>query len=132
MAVWKHRNKWRAEIYVDGMRIAARSGFERKKDAPSWHDTITVQYRVDPTKFEKVKDQKSFEDLFTMFTELHLPTIRPSTQQRYLIDIDQRIAPFFAHMKLERISSTMIESFKIQWMGQLKPKSVNNCLLHSS
>ena len=128
MAVWKQKNKWRAEVYVEGRRIATRGGFDRKKDAQNWHDEITVQYRVDPTKFDKQKDPKAFEDLLEMFKKLHLPTVRPLTQQRYLIDIEQRIAPFFAHMKLGKISTPLIESFKVELMGELKPKSVNNCL----
>jgi len=128
MAVWKQRSKWRAEVYVVGRRIAARSGFEREKDAQNWHDEITVQYRIDPNQFEKKEDPKTFEDLLEMFKKLHLPTIRPLTKIRYLVDIDQRISPFFAHMQLEKISTPLIETFKIELMGKLKPKSVNNCL----
>jgi integrase len=127
MAVWKDKNKLRAEVYGGRRRIACKSGFERRKDAQIWHDAIAMQYRTKPEDFEQVESM-TFDELLELFKNLHLPTIRLSTQERYMIDIRHRILPFFGGMKLDRITSSMIEAFKIDIMRRLNPKSVNHTL----
>lgn len=123
MAIYRHRDKWRCEVFVDGRRVASKSGFDRQRDAKDWHDDKRRAF----SETAKPKDH-TFEELLGHFKGWHLPSIRPGTRTRYLVDIDQRIEPFFRYMKLERIDATMVETFKAKCAEKLSPKSVNNCL----
>ena len=123
MAVFKRGSTWKAEVFRDGRRVASKSGFARQKEAREWHD----QQRLSDSDTARPKDHV-FEELMQHFKTWHLPSVRHGTKVRYLVDIDQRIEPFFRFMKLERIDAQMIEAFKAECSKNLSPKSVNNCL----
>lgn len=126
MAIYRRGSGWKAEVFRNGIRIASKSGFERQRDAKDWHDEKLRNFRSDGSGLSK--KEHSFEVLLKHFKDWHLPGIRPGTRTRYLVDIDQRIEPFFKFMKLERIDAAMIEAFKAECSENLAPKSVNNCL----
>lgn len=123
MTVSRMRDKWRAEVFVGGRRVASRSGFSRKRDADDWHAATKAALKDGPPV-----TATTFEELLTHFRGWHLPKVRPGTKRRYEVDIDQRIAPYFRHMRLGDISGGMVEQFAADCQKTLKPKSVNNCL----
>ena len=131
MAIEKFRNAWRAYVYVDGKKVMSKSGFKNKTEAKAWHDRQKANFN--PAKVEK-KKKTAFEVLLTDFETLHLPTIKPETKRRYLVDINYRIQPFFQFYPLEQLKSIHFERFKVKIMSPtpngstLTPKSINNCL----
>lgn len=123
MTIFRVRDKWRAEIFADGKRVASKSGFLRRADAKDWHDTRAREFRD-----HGAPTASTFEDLLVHFKGWHLPSVRGGTKTRYLVDIDQRIEPFFRYRRLEDVTPKMIEAFKAECAAKLSPKSVNNCL----
>ncbi len=123
MTVFKRRDKWRAEVFINGKRVASRSGFVRKRDADDWHDQTRQALRDGPRVTEA-----TFEELLGHFRTWHLQKVRPGTRRRYEVDIEQRIAPFFRHMRLSDITEAFIEQFMANCQKSLAPKSVNNCM----
>ncbi|MBM4222383.1 MAG: site-specific integrase [Gammaproteobacteria bacterium] len=154
MSTYQYGKKWRADIHIKGMKVAAQSGFNSKEEAQAWHDKEKQRIKSlsKPTESKKsengfalsiernfIDDSKnqtlsnlynqiSFDDLWERFKILHLPTIRKSTQDRYILDVEYRIRPFFKNYPLDQISQIIIESFKINLLQRLSPKSSNNCL----
>ncbi len=126
MAVYKSRNKWRAEVSINGKRIATKGGFNRKIDALRWHEDTIFKYRSQKEVLaEKIYNMR---DLISKFHELHLPYIKTSTKDRYLLDIEKRIVPFFCSINLNKIDGILLEHFKSSIVSKMSPKSVNNCL----
>lgn len=126
MAVYRYQEKWRADVFLKGKRIATKSGFRTKGEAVDWLEKTRQHYRLSP--LEK-RQAYTFENLVTEFSTKHLTTVRESTRDRYRNDIDLRIVPFFQFFKLEDITPNAVEEFKSSLMGTMEPKSVNNCLM---
>ncbi len=130
MAVFKFRNKWRAVVYLNGKPVASKSGFEKKTGpggAQAWHDERLQSYRGGESV--AVDAPATFAELLEKFEKRHLTNCRPGTATRYKVDIDQRIAPFFRYLILDRLAPGLLEDFKSKCIKDgLKPKSVNNCL----
>jgi len=127
MSVFKERKKWRAEVYVNGRRIASKSGFLSKKQAKKWHDVTLGTYATKTIESDYFKEYV-FEDLIDRFERVHMATIRQGTATRYLIDINYRIRPYFQYYKLNRITIDQIEEFRATLCKEVSHKSVNNCL----
>jgi integrase len=98
--------------------------FERKAHARAWMARMGVEYNGEKPQ----SPESTYEDLLEKFTMDHLPTIKESTRDRYLIDIRLRITPYFRFMKLSQMKPATLESFRAQLLRQLTHKSVNNCL----
>ena len=125
MSVLKSRDRWRAEVFVGGRRVASKSGFQKKSKAQTWHDETAARYRAG----ELVDtDLKTFDQLLERFERLHLPTVRPSSRTRYETDIEKRIRPFFCFLRLDQLKPELLEEFRRQVASQLTPKSANVCL----
>jgi integrase len=126
MAIYPYRGGFRAQVYVRGVVVASATGFRKKSEAKAWHDKTKLDHG---SESKEKKEPATYEELLALFKERHLKAISPGTATRYQLDIDQRITGFFRFQKLERITPSMLETFKTKLMGSgLKPKSVNNCL----
>lgn len=123
MSVFRSRDKWRAEVFVDGRRVAGKSGFARQREAKTWHDE-----KLRALAKGEVERVFTFEELLAQFRAWHLKGIRPGTRTRYEVDIKERLEPTFRFMRLDRITGGMIEEAKAKWATEIAPKSVNNCL----
>jgi integrase len=123
MNVFRDRDKWRAQVFVDGKRVATQGGFERKSEAKAWHDATLRARKEGPPQSEA-----TFEELLTHFRGWHLPKVRPGTKRRYEVDLKERIVPFFSHRRLADITPRLLEEFAKECQSKLSPKSVNNCL----
>ena len=126
MAVFKCGNVWRAEVFVNSKKVATKSGFRNKTEARIWHDNFKVKF--DP---EKVTDNKTFqfEELAEKFMATHLPTIRPGTSERYMIDIKYRIMPYFNYRPLDKITPLLIDEFRSSLQkGNLSINSINKAM----
>ncbi len=122
MSVFRSGDKWRAEVFLKGKRVASRAGFDLKREADSWHEMTKAAL-----KNGKPQSAATFEELLEHFRKWHLPKVRPGTKRRYEVDLKERIEPFFRFMRLAEITPAMIEEFGSQCQKTLKPKSVNNC-----
>lgn len=129
MSVYKSRDKWRAEVYFKGKRIKGEGGFRNKTEAKKWHDTV-LGALLNGGEIELPPQglQGSFDDLLSRFEEIHLKTIRKGTADRYLIDINYRIKPYFQYRELEQINKIQIEQFKTELLETVSVKSANNCI----
>lgn len=127
MSIYKCKNNWKAEIWIDNKRMTGKAGFATKAEARDWHDRTIIEYRMDPNQSVKAK-QVIFDDLLEKYQEIHLPTVASMTRMRYLTDIDQRIRPFFQYRPVESITPMLVESFRADVMKKLSSKSVNNCI----
>lgn len=126
MAVFRHRDKWKAQVWVNQRRVASKSGFRTKKDAERWHNEKAHAFAEGGLPMIS-PEEKTFDDLVEKYRETRLETMGKSTRDRYLVDIEGRIKPFFRFMKLSRITPLMIEEFRAKVIGEgLEPKSVNN------
>jgi integrase len=123
MTVFRVKDKWRAEVFVHGKRVASRADFTRKTAAQDWHDVTKRAHKDGPPKSEA-----TFEELLTHFRGWHLPKVRPGTKRRYEVDLKERIVPFFSHRRLADITPRLLEEFAKECQSKLSPKSVNNCL----
>ena len=90
MSIYKYKDNWKAEIWIDNRRITGKSGFPTKLDAKAWHDRTVMQYRTDPDQLNKPK-QVLFDELLAKYQEIHLPSVSSVTASRYQVDIDHRI-----------------------------------------
>lgn len=123
MAVFRHRDKWKAVVWNDGKKIASKSGFSRKSDAKAWHDDTLRRIRQDGTIPES---SPRFEDLVAKFREWHLPSVSPGTRAAYETDLRLRIEPFFRFRRIASITPADIEGFRAACQKTLtKPRSVN-------
>jgi integrase len=125
VAVFRFRNSWKAEVFVDGRRVKTKC-FKRKQDGERWHDETKARLRNEPFALQALSYH--FEDLVRKFSDAHLSTVRPETAKRYSVDLQRRIAPYFRYRKLSSITSEMIEEFKRDISKDLGGKSINNCL----
>lgn len=126
MTVYRYRKKWRAQVFLNGERVASKSGFERKSDADAWHDEIVSQHRRGDVAAKAIEYR--FDELLERFEKFHLPTLSRGTQVRYLVEIDNRIRPHFRFYPLHKISPEMLEAFKADVREKLSPPSANFCL----
>ena len=127
MAVYRHRDSWKVDIYVGGKRVKRKSGFTRKSDAEDFEQNYLRRFKENPEQFDQ-REEYTFEQLLARFKTDHFPKIKSSTARRYSLDIEERIEPYFQFMKLKRIEPHIIEEFQTSLVGKMKPKSVNNCL----
>ena len=129
MTVYRYKENWKAEVWVNKKRIASRSGFATKPEAQKWHDVTIGGFHRDPDAcLVKSTPSRTFEDLLEKYLTEHLPTVRVGTQVRYRLDIEQRIRPFFEFSPLNRIDAARIENFRASLMKtDLSRKSINNC-----
>jgi integrase len=126
MSIYRYKNNWKAEVWIDHRRLGSKSGFSTKAEAKAWHDQKVMDYRIKPIK--AVKEKKIlFDELLEKYSAIHLSSISPMTRTRYLVDINHRIRPFFKHKVLENITPMSIEAFRSSMMKELSHKSVNNC-----
>lgn len=121
MAIYKFRDKWRAELNVKGRRLATRT-FNRKLEAEVW---LAEQKSAHNGCREDIVVGATLEDAVKRFESFHLPTLSKSSQARYQTEIDRRIRPYFRYTRLDRITQTAIESFKSDLGRCLKPKAAN-------
>jgi integrase len=127
ISIYKYKNGWKAEIWIDRKRITGRSGFETKAAAKKWHDLTVIQFENDPGSLSKTK-VPTFDDLLQRFIEIHLPTVAEGTRKRYHLDIDRRIRDHFQFLPLDKITKIDIETFRAGIMTDLSVKSVNMCM----
>lgn len=125
MSIYKYRDKWRAEVFVNGKRVASRGGFERRKEASDWRDEERRRRREGGGERAP---EFTFDALLAKFESHHMPTVRPNTRNRYTVDIKMRLLPYFRYYPLPKITTELIEDFKAEIAKTLSPKSVNNCL----
>lgn len=126
MAVFRSKNKWKAQVWIEGKRVKSKS-FERKVDAIRWFERSRLGFENDSA--HSITDRSTFDDLVLRFRRDHLPSVRPETAKRYRVDIERRVHSYFQYRKLSSITSEMIEEFKLSITSQMRsPKSVNNCL----
>lgn len=125
MSIYKCRDKWRAEVWLKGKRVDSQSGFESQKAAKEWRERRRVELRA--AGGERPSELK-FEALVAKFEARHLSTVRPLTRQRYLVDIQRRLLPFFKYRSVSSITPVLVEEFRDEIVTKLSPKSVNNCL----
>ena len=126
MSIYKRQSTWRAEVFIQGKRIARKGGFRKKADAQRWKDLTTQAFLQKPSEFEQCKFK--LQELIARFQEIHLQYVKPSTRDRYMVDIDHRITPYFQNIALDNIDSLLLESFKSSLVPKLAPKSLNNCI----
>ncbi len=112
-------------MFVNGRRVASKSGFKTKGAAEIWYDTTKAAYRSGSVDVRKAA---TIDEALRRFEMYHLPTVRPGTRTRYVVDLEYRIKPFFRFMRLDDVTPQLLEVFKQKISGELKPKSVNNCL----
>lgn len=125
MSVFKQRDKYRAQVFIEGVRVASKGGFERRKDAQAWHDATVVALREKPDG--QVTEGVTFEDLCRHFEQWHLPHVRAATQRRYKNDL-RHMREFFKYCQLKAITPALLERFKGELSKKLAPKTVNDCL----
>ncbi len=127
MSVYRKGKYWRADVYSKGKRVAWKDGFLSKRLAMKWHNIASGQLTLGQNDLSASKAY-SFEDLLENFESKHLPTVRRGTSDRYKIDINYRIRPFFQYYKLSKITVSVVEEFRARIMKDISRKSVNNCL----
>lgn len=126
MTVYRRGKNWEAQVYVKGKRAYFKGGFTSKRAAEKWQN-LTLHRIMLVEGDEAIVKAATFDDLIALYCEIHLPTIRTGTATRYMIDINQRILPFFQFYKLYNINQFLIEEFKTKIIHELSQKSVNNC-----
>jgi integrase len=136
MSVFKDKNKWRAVIHLDGVRIKSKGGFETQSEAQDWHDTEFDRLTKKKADGETIEQERKkpgaktilFDELWERFEIVHLPTIRTATKVRYELDFKYRIQPHFQGMELSKITQITVEDFKVEMLKKISIKSMNNCL----
>ena len=129
MAIAKTANGYRAELYVDNVRVDSQRGFKNKTEAKRWLEKARVEYERNPvTSKSAKKSDPTFDDLLATYQKLHLPKVEEQTKDRYMIDINLRILPAFKFFKLRNITAGMVMEFQASLLSKLSPKSVNNCV----
>jgi integrase len=126
MSIYKCKNNWKAEVWIDNKRMTGKAGFTSKAEAKDWHDRALLDFRGNANQYLKPKSQL-FEELLEKYEANHLPTISVETRRRYRSDIDYRIKDYFRYRPLDSITPMLVESFRGKIMKELEPKSVNNC-----
>lgn len=126
MSVYRYRKSWKADVYVNGKRIAAKGGFDSRRKAKNWHDMTSGLHKTGNAEISV--GNYTFNELLERFERTHMSTIRSGTATRYQVDIKYRIRPFFEFYKLSQITIDRVEEFRAKLARELSYKSVNNCL----
>ena len=74
MSIYKRKNTWRAEVWIDSKRIVTKRGFSTKGEARAWHDQTTLEFSKNPSSFAK-EEKILFDELLDKYVSIHLPTI---------------------------------------------------------
>lgn len=126
MAVYKYRGRWRAEVFVNGVRVAGMTKKNwRRPEAQAWHDATATLFRTGGAETNR---KVSFEDALKAFRDRHLPTVSRRTAARYESDIKTHIEPFFRHYPIKKLDTALFDKFKVHLGKRLAPKSANGCL----
>src|SRR4051794_24555461 len=111
MSIYKHKGKWRAEVWNEDRRLASKAGFETKELAKAWFNRISIDFKLNAETLRPAK-KHTFKDLLENYQKIHMPTISAETRRRYLTDIDFRIREYFQYLQLDSITPLMIETFR--------------------
>jgi integrase len=122
MTIHRFRNRWRAEIYVNGKRVASRADFERRADAKEWHDEQEKLWKAG----EGIDRKATFADLCQQF-EAHLETKRHGTRVRYETEV-RRLRARLGFYRLGEITPLVLEGLKAELAAELGAGSAQYCL----
>jgi integrase len=122
MSVFKTGKGWRAKVFHNGRVVASMSGFPTKGAAREWHDEQRVLY--DP---RARKTERTFDTLLERYKADHLGKQSAGTRKRYLLEIDERIAPFFRYAPAQP-SLDLLDDFRAHLGKTCKPRQANYCL----
>ena len=56
MTIYKYKNGWKVEIYINAKRVKSKSGFPNKSQAKKWHDTTLGAIANKPSILEPEKE----------------------------------------------------------------------------
>ena len=130
MSIVKRKNgTYDVEVYVNSKRVATKRGFATKTKAMQWHEERRSNYRADPDRAVRVKvPDRTFDELLEAYMKHHLPTVKETTEMRYLVDINERIRERFKFCKLKDISHEVVLKLQTELLDSLSQKSINNCI----
>ena len=133
MAYEIRKGNWKQEVHHKNRLIKSQSGFSTEKKALRWGATYLAEYKAGLKALDDCTIE--FPKLLQKYRDVHLPTIKRSTVQRYEIDLRLRIEPFFRFYKLKDITPQVTEEFRssLQRDSRLCNNSINKCtdLLYS-
>lgn len=135
MAVFKIGSNYRAEVFIDGFKVASKCGFKNKSLAQEWHNEQKVIFKTNPN-FKAPDGNVLFSEMADKFINDYAATsVKESTFERYILDINRRIKPEFKNFRVKNITHNTIKAFqnKLLREGELGAASINRCLtlLHS-
>lgn len=130
MAIRKRKTKqgirYQAIVFWQQKRVATRT-FKKQGDAKDWHDTQVQRLKGDPEALER--DSFRFEQLIDLYRTRHLRNRSQNTQDRYNLEINERLLPYFSGWQMTKITVERIEDLRNEQVDAgARPRSVNMTL----
>lgn len=124
MAIRKRGKSYQATVYVQGRRIASKT-FQKLKDAKAFETKVLSTHKPG----DEVTGKYRFDQLIEVYKARHLSTKSMNTQKRYGIEIDSRLLPRYKGWRLDKITASELELFKLELRSNSDdPRSINYTL----
>lgn len=123
MSIFRNGDTWRAKVFLNGKVVSSKSGFATKRLAKEWHDEQRHAFGDNRV----AKPERTFAELLEKYKADHLGKQSAGTQQRYGVEIAQRIAPFFRYDPAQP-SLDRLDAFRDQLGRECKPRQANYCM----
>jgi len=124
MSIFRHGDCWRARVHLNGKAVASKTGFTTKALAKKWHDEQLAAFGDNRV----AQPKRSFDELVEKYKADHLGKQSPGTQRRYLLEIEERISPFFRFVPVEGLTLDLLDTFRDKIGRECKPRQANYCL----
>lgn len=99
-----------------------KKGFKTYRAAKLWSEKVRVDARevgIDTTIQKQLGEKISFSELYEVWKETYIYTVKPSTYRRTTGIFDNHIIPKFGHMKLNKITTPMCQRAINEWRDTL-------------
>ena len=128
MSVYRIKKSWKAEVWINNRKTKTKSGFRTKYEAQRWKSEFIAKYHANPEDYGLKKNLK-MDDLFDRYKQDHLPTLRSGTQRRYVLDLKERLEPWFNGVKLSKLTPGSMATFRGHLIREteLSNTSINRC-----
>lgn len=107
MTVYRKKDRWIAQPYINGKRPVPAKTFDTKVQAVKWERDTIANFNPEVEDHK----QKTFDDLATRYQEIIHPTLRRGSVIKNDLELKKRIKPYFQHYRLQSITSEHWQAF---------------------
>lgn len=125
------RGNWKVQVFLGRdskgkQKIVKKQGFKTKKDAEAWANEILNQKNKG---YVTVSNNIMFNEfLMKWYQDYKKLTLSTTTKTCYIGRINKHILPFFEGLKLNEVSSAIVQDFYNNLVKDMKPSSAKKVM----